>query len=353
MVLTCSGRTRKFGSLIGLLLAAGCFSQAWTRPAHGESAEDFYKSHALSIVIGFPPASAYDLYGRAVGRHIGKHIPGNPTVVPVNKPGASSLLAANYIYSIAPKDGSTIGIFNRTAPIAPLLGNAGSKFDARKFTWLGSVGNEISVCVAWHTAAVKTWDDLLTKDFVAAAAGLSTDTGVFALVLKNLFGARIKIVSGYAGGAEMSKAIEAGEVDGRCGWSWSGVKASKPYWLDEKKINVLVQLGLQKSGDLPSVPLITELAKSEEQRQILKLVFSPQEFAWPFVAPPDLPEDRKQMLRAAFDATLRDAEFLDDAKRTALEVSPVSGPAVEALIDELYRTPEPIAAKVRQITTAQ
>ena len=150
----------------------------------------------------------------------------------------------------------------------------------------------------------------------------------------------------------MSKAIENGEVDGRCGWSWSGVKASKPYWLAEKKINVLVQLGLQKSGDLPSVPLITELARTDEQRQVLKLVFSPQEFAWPFVAPPDLPEDRKQMLRAAFDATLRDAEFLDEAKKTALEVSPVSGRAVEALIDELYRTPEAVAAKVRQITAA-
>ena len=271
----------------------------------------------------------------------------------VNKPGANSLTAATYLYGIAPKDGSAIGILSRSAPLDPLLSNAGSKFEPRKFTWLGSVGNDVSVCVAWHAAAVKTWDDLLVKDFVVASAGLGTDTGVFALVLKNLFGARMKIISGYPGGAEISKAIETGEVDGRCGWSWSGVKASKPDWLEQKKINVLVQLGLQRTSDLPLVPLITDLAKTDEQRQILKLVFGPQEFAWPFVAPPDLPPDRKQILRSAFDATLTDPEFLEDAKKMALEVNPVPGRAVEALIDDLYGTPDDVAAKTRRIIAPQ
>jgi tripartite-type tricarboxylate transporter receptor subunit TctC len=347
------GQSRTLGRLIGPALATAVAWQASGGPAQAEGAEEFYKSHPLSIVIGFPPASAYDLYGRAVGRHIGKHIPGHPAILPVNKPGASSLTAANYLYSIAPKDGSTIGILSRSAPLDPLLNNTGSKLEPRKFTWLGSVGNDVSVCVAWHAAAVKTWDDLPVKDFVVAAAGLSTDTGVFALVLKNLFGARMKIISGYPGGAEISKAIETGEVDGRCGWSWSGVKASKPDWLADKKINVLVQLGLQKTSDLPAVPLITDLAKTQEQRQILKLVFGPQEFAWPFMAPPDLPPDRQQILRSAFDATLTDPEFLEDAKRMALEVNPVSGRAVEALIDELYGTPEEVVAKTRRVITVQ
>jgi tripartite-type tricarboxylate transporter receptor subunit TctC len=333
--------------------AGSCFASREPPPAAAETAEEFYRSHPLSIVIGFPPASAYDLYGRAVGRHIAKHIPGNPAVLPVNRPGASSLAAANYLYGIAPKDGSTIGILSRSAPLDPLLSNPGAKFEPRKFTWLGSVGNEVSVCVGWHAAAVKSFDDLLAKDFVVAAAGLSTDTGVFALVLKNLFGARLKIVSGYAGGAEMSKAIEAGEVDGRCGWSWSGVKASKPDWLAQKKINLLVQLGLQKASDLPSVPLITDLAKTDEQRQILKVVFGPQEFAWPFMAPPDLPPERQQILRAAFAATLTDPEFIEDARRMALDVNPVSGRAVEALIDDLYTTPDDVVAKVRRVTTLQ
>jgi tripartite-type tricarboxylate transporter receptor subunit TctC len=334
-------------------LAAALAWCAALAPAHAEGAEEFYKSHPLSIVIGFPPASAYDLYGRAVGRHIGRHLPGNPAVVPVNKPGASSLTAANYLYSIAPKDGSVIGILSRSAPLDPLLGNPGSKLEPRKFTWLGSVGNEVSVCVAWQASAVKRFDDLMDRDFVVAAAGLSTDTGVFALVLKNLFGARMKIISGYPGGAEISKAIETGEVDGRCGWSWSGVKASKPDWLAQKKINILVQLGLQKAPDLPTVPLITDLAKTQEQRQILKLVFGPQEFAWPFAAPPDLAPERKQLLRAAFDATLTDPEFLEDARRMALDVNPVSGRAVEALIEELYGTSDDVVAKTRRVIVAQ
>jgi tripartite-type tricarboxylate transporter receptor subunit TctC len=343
----------RIGAALGLTLAAAWLLPGLRAPARAESTEEFYKSHPLSIVIGFSAASAYDLYGRAIGRHIARHIPGNPTIVPVNKPGAGSLTAANYLYSVAPKDGSVIGIFNRSAPMEPLLGTSGSKFDPRKFTWLGSVGHEVSVCVAWHGAAVQSWNDLLTKDFVVAASGLSSDTGVFALVLKNLFGAKIKIISGYPGGAEMSKAIETGEVDGRCGWSWSGVKASKPYWLSENKITVLLQLGLRKSPDLPNVPLIIDLARTDEERQMLKLVFSRQEFAWPFVAPPDLPAERKAVLRTAFEATLKDPDFLEDARKMALDVNPVSGAEVEDLIGEIYKTPPELAAKVRHLTTAQ
>ncbi len=346
-------RTRlgNFGALISIALAGSCMLQS--RPARAETAEDFYKSHPLSIIIGFSAASAYDLYGRAVGRHIAKHIPGNPTIVPVNKPGAGSLTAANYIYSIAPKDGSTIGIFNRSAVMEPLLGTSGVKFDPRKFTWLGSVGNEVSICAAWHTAAVKKWDDLTKHEFVVASSGLSSDTGVFALVLKNLFGAKVKIITGYPGGAEMSKAMETGEVDGRCGWSWSGVKASKPSWLSEKQINILVQMGLQKAPDLPDTPLIMDLARNDEERRILKLIYSRQEFAWPFMAPPDLPADRKQLLRTAFEATLKDPEFLADAHKMVLDVNPVSGQAVEDLIEELYKSPPDLVAKVRHLMTAQ
>jgi tripartite-type tricarboxylate transporter receptor subunit TctC len=346
-------RIRPGRSCVLIALAAACMVQGSSRPARAESAEEFYKSHPLSIIIGFSAASAYDLYGRAVGRHIAKHIPGNPTIVPVNKPGAGSLTAANYIYSIAPKDGSTIGIINRSAVMEPLLGTSGAKFDPRKFTWLGSVGNEVSICAAWHTAAVKKWDDLQSHEFVVASSGLSSDTGVFALVLKNLFGAKVKIITGYPGGAEMSKAMETGEVDGRCGWSWSGVKASKPTWLSERQINILVQMGLQKAPDLPNVPLIMDFARNDEERKILKLIYSRQEFAWPFMAPPDLAPERKLLLRTAFEATLKDPDFLADAHKMALDVNPVSGQAVEELIDELYQSPPELVDKVRHLMTAQ
>jgi tripartite-type tricarboxylate transporter receptor subunit TctC len=332
-----------------IVLAGGFAALGPVGHAQAQSVADFYRTHPLSLVIGFSAANGYDLYGRAVGRHIGKHIPGNPTVIPVNKPGAGSLTAANYIYSIAPKDGSVIGIFNRSIPAEPLLGNPGAMFDARKFTWLGSAGNEVSICIAWHTAAVKTWDDLATKEFVVASNGPSADSGVYSLVIKKLFAPKMKIISGYPGGAEMSKAIEAGEVDGRCGWSLDAAMASKPAWFSGKQANILVQLGLHKSADLPNVPLIMDLGKSDEQRQILKFVFSRQEFGWPFTAPPDIPDDRKRALRQAFDDTLRDPEFLDDAHKLGLEVNLITGPALESLIGDLYGTPPEIVAKARTL----
>jgi tripartite-type tricarboxylate transporter receptor subunit TctC len=341
------------GRPVTAALLSTALSLAAALPARSQSVEEFYRKTPIQLVIGFPVANAYDTYGRAVARHLGKHIPGNPTVVPVNRPGAGSLTAANFLYNAAPKDGSTIAHFNRSVPLEPLMGNAAAKFDGRKFTWLGSVGNEVSVCVGWHTAAVQKWNDFFTKDFVAGAAGLGADTGVFPSVLKNVFGARIKIITGYPGGAEMSLAMERGEIDGRCGWSWSGVKSSKPEWISKRQINILVQLGLRKSPDLPDVPLIIDQATNDDQRQILKLVFSRQEFAWPFAAPPDIPADRAQALRDGFAATLKDPEFLDDARKTQIDVNPVPAAAVERLIGELYASPASTLTKLRSVTTTQ
>jgi tripartite-type tricarboxylate transporter receptor subunit TctC len=338
---------------LGLSLAAGILMLGLGGRAQAQGVADFYRTHPLSIVIGFSAANAYDVYGRLLARHIAKHIPGNPTIIPINKPGAGSLSAANYLYAVAPKDGSVIGIFSRSIPVDPLLGTPGAAYDARKFTWLGSAGSEVSICVAWYTSAVKTWDDLLTKDFVVAASGPTSDTGAFPLFIKNFFGAKIKIINGYPGGGEMSKAIESGEVDGRCGWSYGAAKAAKPGWFADKKLNVLVQTGLHKNPELPDVPLIIDLGKTAEQTQILKVVFSRQEFGWPFTAPPDVPEDRKLALRRAFDETLRDPEFLEDAQKIGAEINPMSGAEFEKLIADIYSTPDDVVAKVRDLMTAQ
>src|SRR5215510_6694673 len=346
------GQVRRLG-LTAAALAVALLALGSHSPAQAEGVAEFYRANPVNLLIGFPVANAYDTYGRAVARHLGKHIPGSPTVIPVNRPGAGSLTAANFLYNGAPKDGATIALFNRSVPLEPLMGNSQARFDVRKFNWLGSVGNEVSVCVGWHGSQVKTWNDLLTKPFVAGAASYSADTGVFALVLKNVFDAKIKVITGYPGGAEMSLAMEKGEIDGRCGWSWSGVKSSKPEWLTGKQINILVQLGLQKSDELPNVPLIMDQAKTEDQRQILKLVFSRQEFAWPFAAPPDIPDARREALRTAFAATLKDPEFLEDAKKIQIDVSPVSAATVEKLIDDLYQTPEATVTKLRHILSAQ
>jgi tripartite-type tricarboxylate transporter receptor subunit TctC len=342
-------RTRFFHCAISTALAIACVAG----PAQAQSVEEFYRGSTVQLLIGFPAGNAYDTYGRAVARHLGRHIPGNPNVVVVNRPGAGSLTAANFLYNAAPKDGSTIGHFNRSVPLDPLMGNAAAKFDPRKFNWLGSVGNEVSVCVSWHTSPVKNFEDLISKDFVLGATSFSADTGIYPLVLRNAFGAKLKIITGYPGGGEINLAMENGELQGRCGWSWSGVKSQRPAWLKDRQINLLVQMGLQKASDLPDVPLILDVAKSAEQRKILEVINSRQEFAWPFAAPPDVPAQRVRALRDAFAATMKDPEFLADAKKIRIDVNPVPGVAVERLIGDIYATPDAILAKVRNIITTQ
>jgi tripartite-type tricarboxylate transporter receptor subunit TctC len=310
---------------------------------------DFYRGKQVTMIVGFSAGNAFDVYGRAVARYLGRYLPGNPTVIVQNMPGAGGLKSANYLYNVAPKDGSVVGIFSRSNPMEPLLGDADARFDPTRFAWIGSAGNEVSVCVSRSASAIKTWDDVMTKPFVVAASSLSADTGVFANVLKNEFGAKIRIVSGYPGGGEMSQAIERGEVDGRCGWSWSAIKSSKPSWVRDGVINVLLQLGLQGSDELKGIPLVTDLAKTERQRQIVRLVFARQQFAWPFVAPPDTPDDRRDAIRSAFMSTLKDPEFLAEGQHLALEINPVSGEAVAQLIREAYATPKPVIDDVRAL----
>jgi tripartite-type tricarboxylate transporter receptor subunit TctC len=337
--------------LMAAAIAAACITPAL--PAQAQSVAEFYSKNPVQLLIGFPAGNAYDTYGRAVARHLGRHIPGNPNIVVVNRPGAGSLTSANFLYNGAPKNGSTIATFNRSVPLDPLMGNATARFDPRKFYWLGSVGNEVSVCVSWHTSAVKTFDDLISKDFVLGATSFSADTGIYPLVLRNVFDAKLKIITGYPGGGEINLAMENGELQGRCGWSWSGVKSQRPAWLRDRQISVLVQMGLQKADDLPDVPLILDVAKSAEQRKILEVINSRQEFAWPFAAPPDIPADRARALRDAFAATMKDPEFLADAKKIHIDVNPIAGAAVEKLINDVYSTPEAILTKVRSIVTTQ
>ena len=208
-------------------------------PASAQSVEEFYKSRAVTIMVGFNVGNIYDTVMRTVARHIGKHIPGNPTVIPVNRPGAGSLAAANQVFNASPRDGTVIGVFNRSIPTEPLLGSSSAaKFDATKFTWIGNVGNEVSVCVARQAdRGPKTWHDFISKPMQVAVTSTSADTGVYPLLLNNMFGAKLKLVTGYQGGADMTLALERGEVDGRCGWSLGGIKTARPAWLKDGPIN--------------------------------------------------------------------------------------------------------------------
>jgi tripartite-type tricarboxylate transporter receptor subunit TctC len=329
----------------------GCKAQTalavlvWTisGAAHADEVTNFYRGKNISLVIGYTAGGGYDLYGRLVARHMQKYIPGNPTIIPQNMPGAGSLKAASFIYGIAPKDGLTIGIVTRAMATDPLLGE--SKFDPRKFTWIGSTTSETSVCATWNRSPVKSWTDMFGTTFTMGGSAQGSEPDSFTLLLKNVFGVHVKLVSGYPGGNDINLAIERGEVDGRCGWSWSSIKSQRPDWLRDKKINILTQLALKKHSDMPDVPLLLDFAQNEEQRQIVKLVLASLVLGRPFFGPPAIPEDRKATLRRAFDATMQDPEFLGEAAKLDLEIEPVAAGAVDNLLDELYRTPKSVVDK--------
>ena len=257
--------------------------------------------------------------------------------------GAGSLKAANYLYSVAPKDGSVIATFSRSQGIAPLLDKA--EFDSTKFTWLGSVTDEVSLCVTRHDAPVKSFRELLVTPTTFGGEGAGSDPNIFALLYRNVFGAKIKIVTGYPGTNEIQLAAERGEVDGLCGLSWSTLKGRYPHWLKEKKANILVQAGIKRQPELPDIPSASELAKEPDQVRILNLLLIGQAMARPFAAPPGIPAERRAALIAAFERTTADPDFLAEAERLNFEVNPVTAEKLDALLAEAYATPKDVIAK--------
>jgi tripartite-type tricarboxylate transporter receptor subunit TctC len=326
-------------AVAGLALAA-----LLSQHARAQSVEEFYKGKTINLLIGFSVGGGYDLYARHLARFMGKHIPGKPTIIPQNMAGAGSLRAASFLYSAAPKDGTAIGTFARTTGINPLL-ESGANFDGTKFAWIGSVTDDTSVCITWHTSAVKTWKDFLEKPITLGGQGPSSEPDIFANLYKNVFGAKVKLVAGYPGTNEITLAMERGEVEGLCGLSWSTIKTRHAQWMKDKKINIIVQAAFKKEPEMGDVPLIVDLTKDQEKLQILKIFLAAQEMARPFAAPPGIPEDRKAALIAAFDATMKDPEFLAEAKKLDLDVNPVSGNAIDKLLAELYATPKDVLVK--------
>jgi len=311
-----------------------------------QSPADFYKGKNIDLYIGYSAGGGYDVYARSLARHMGRFIPGNPTIVPKNMPGAGSLVLANWLYNVAPKDGTAFGIIGRGTAFDPLLGSTKAQFDAAKFNWIGSMNDEVSVCVAWHTTGITELEQVKQNELTVGGTGPAADTDQFPKVLNATIGTKFKIIAGYPGGNDVDLAMERGEVMGRCGWSWSSVTATHQNWIDEKRINVLVQLSLSRHPDLPNVPLIMDFAKSNEEKQIFKLVFARQPMGRPFLMPPGIPADRMVAVRKAFMDTMKDGEFLADAEKMKLEINPVSGDAVQEIVRQVYQTPKSIAAAV-------
>lgn len=318
--------------------------------AQADEVADFYEGRTVQLIVGYSAGGGYDLYARTLARHMGRHIPGNPNIVIRNVPGAGSMVATNQIANTLPQDGTVFGTVSRGMAFEPLFGNEQAQFAPRDLGWLGSMNNETSICGAWHTSGVETWEDLLERDLTVGSTGAGADTDLFPKVMRELLGFRFVPIAGYPGGNDVLLAMERGEVQGRCGWSWSSAVANNPEWFEEGgDVNLLFQMSLEKHPDLPDVPLVTEFAETEEQSQVLNLLFARQVMGRPFVAPPNVPEARLRALRQAFMATMEDEQFLRDARNQNLEISAVSGDRIQQIISDAVDYPQSIVDIIANI----
>jgi len=311
-----------------------------------DSIADFYKGKTVNLVVTTAGGTGYDYGARVLARHYGRHIPGNPTVVVQNRPGGGGRTGTAHVYSVAPRDGTVIGAVQSFIATDPLFDpSILTLFDPRQFNWLGSIASTTSLAVGWHTASVKTLDDLFDKEMIVGGVGAATPMVTMPYLFRRLLGMKFKVVAGYQSGNEVNLAMERGEVQGRIDYSWHSLGAEHLDWIKDKKINLLFQIGLQKHKDLAHVPLIIDLARDEEQRRILEVMFFNYEFGRAFVLAPGTPADRIAALRKAFVDTMADPEFLKDAATSNLEVNPVPAERLQSLVEQAYRLPPALVAR--------
>lgn len=338
------GITRVLSRIAVLLVLAAMGGSA----AQAASEADFYKGKRIRINIGFPTGGTSDIFARTLARHMGRHLPAKVTFVPQNMPGAGGLKSANYLYNVAPKDGTVFGNFSRSIPLEPLLGNKSlTKFDALKFTWLGSPSQEISTCTAWHTAPVKTLDDLFKKELIVGSTGQASAATVYPKVFNAILGTKFKLVLGYTNSVTALAAMEKGEVQGFCAWGWVPMLSRRGHWYKAGKLNVLFQIGLASHPKHKDVPLILDKAKTKEDRAVLSLVMASQTFSRPFAAPPGLSKTRAKTLTSAFNATVKDPKFVEDCTKQRLEVDLLTGEELLGILKKLYATPNAIVERTR------
>lgn len=316
-----------------------------------------YKPKQITVYVGFSPTTGigYDTYARTLAMFYGRYLPGNPTIIVSNKPGGGSMTAANYLAQVAAKDGTEIGIVGRGVGMDKLVfgQKSAARFDATELQWLGSMNNEVSGFFLADTSPVQTLDEVFAgKPFVVGSAGTSSDLHIFAIVVNSIFGAKMKIIPGYPGTNEILLSLERGEVDGLLGYSWAAARSGSAEMLRTGKIKSIMQLGLRKHPDLPNLPLIMDLVKNENDRQVLELVFARQAMGRPFIAPPGTPPAIVATLRAAFNKVVKDPELLEVAKKLDLEVDPMSGEDVQALVERLHKFPKAVIERTQAITNA-
>ncbi len=302
----------------------------------------------VSVVIGFGTGSGYDTWGRLVARSIGKHLPGKPNVIAQNMPGAGSFVAINNIYSVAPKDGSVFGIVARDAALGPLSGAPGARFDSTKLTWIGTPTTETNVCIVYQTSKAHSFEDAMKHEVILGDTGVGTGTYTYPKAINGLFGTRFRTITGFHASSDVFLAIERNEVEGICE-SLDSAQARRPEWLKDGRLRYLFQGGASKNMEIPNVPFILDLAKTDEQRQALTFLYAGQGLGRPFIAPPGMAPERVKMLRDAFNATMKDAEFIADVTKAKLQLKPETGETLAALVDRIYATPKEVIDRVTQL----
>jgi tripartite-type tricarboxylate transporter receptor subunit TctC len=318
-------------------------------PAAADPIADFYRGKTLSMIVATSPGGDYDLRARLLTRHLGRHIPGEPTIVARNMPGAVGLQAANYMANQAPRDGTVLHIIMQNMSAYQAMGGANVEYDTRKFFWIGNTTDSPNVVNSWYTTGIKTIQDVMQRELVVGAPGTATSSVYYPKAMNALLGTKFKIVSGYPGGNVVNLAMERGEVGGRGSNSWASWKSTHPDWLRDKKIIILVQIALKRHPELADIPLMTELAKNEDDRQVLAFISADTGITRAFVTTPGVPADRVAALRRAFDATMKDPAFLAEAAKTNMDISPAPGEVAQSVAAAIANTPPAVVARAKAI----
>ena len=318
--------------------------------ARADAVEDFYKGKEIKVIIGLPAGGGYDIYGRLYARHLSRFLPGHPSVLVQNQPGAAAVPMTNAMFAQQPRDGTYIGVGVGSNATASLFGASGARYDARQLTWIGSLNAEVGLVVSYKTSPVKTAQDLFTHELIVGGSGATDGNVMFPTAMNKVLDTRFKVIPGYGSTNTVAMAMEQKEIEGAGSWHYSSISTNKPEWLKDGSLNILVQLALKPHPDVDkSVPIVTDLAKTPEQRSILELIFAQQDMGRPIFAPPGIPADRVAALRKAFDDMVRDPEFLKDAASLKLEINrPMPGVEMEALIKRLHELPPDVVRKAAE-----
>jgi tripartite-type tricarboxylate transporter receptor subunit TctC len=328
-----------------VLLSLASLVLAWTEPGRAQEIID----RPVTIYVAGTAGGGIDLYARLLGRHLGRHIPGKPSVTVQVMPGAGGIRAANYLAQQAPRDGTAITAFANGPILEPLIGARNPGYDMSRFTWVGAVTKDFGLCMAWGASPFRTIDDVKKQQMIVGGTGAGSETDTWPVVLNDVLGTKFKLVTGYVGSQETILAIERGETHGRCVFSYTALKTAKPDWLRDKKINVLLLTALDKSPEFPGVPAVVDLVAKPEDRALLELMVAPGAMARPFVAPPGVPANRAMLIRRAFDATMQDPEFRAEAARIQADLAPTAGEDVQKLVERIYATPRPVIERVKKL----